>query len=40
MLWYFLYNFIERLDHILIKVVSAEWVGKGTGVMVIFVLSQ
>lgn len=40
MLWYFLYNFIARLDHIVIKVVSAERVGKGTSVMVIFVLLQ
>lgn len=38
MLWYFFYNFIARLDHIVIKVASAESGREGSIVMVIFVL--
>lgn len=38
MLWYFLYSFIARLDHIVIKVASAESGREGSIVMVIFVL--
>lgn len=34
----FSYNFMARLDHIVIKVASAGSGGEGTSVMVIFVL--